>query len=161
MCVPVRAWVHINAMTTNSCSLSTIFSSSFFWEKFLLPLYILPFMGNAKLKVIHHKYYKHFSWNVSKSHESIFCWNSKYLTKFWPMKLGQNFVKYFVCFLGNGVSRKNDFEIYWLLFWPKKVHFRPYHAWTYLQLRLRQWGAGNIYLLLLSRWKVNIAVMGL
>ena len=33
-------------------------------------------MGNAKLKVIHHKYYKHFSRNVSKSHESIFCWNS-------------------------------------------------------------------------------------
>ena len=33
------------------------------------------------------------------------------------MKLGQNFVKYFVCFLGNGhgVSRKNAFEIYWPL----------------------------------------------
>ena len=31
------------------------------------------------------------------------------------MKLGQNFVKYFVRFLGNGVSRKNAFEIYWPL----------------------------------------------
>ena len=31
------------------------------------------------------------------------------------MKLGQNFVKYFVPFLGNGVSRKNAFEIYWPL----------------------------------------------
>ena len=28
------------------------------------------------------------------------------------MKLGQNFVKYFVRFGGNGVSRKNAFEIY-------------------------------------------------
>ena len=39
-------------------------------------------------------------------------------------------------------------------------------AATYLQLPLRQWGAGNVYLLVLSRWKVNIAenpiaVMGL
>ncbi len=37
---------------------------------------------------------------------------------------------------------------------------------TYLQLPLRQWGAGNVYLLVLSSWKVNIAenpiaVMGL
>ena len=31
------------------------------------------------------------------------------------MKLGLNFVRYFVCFLGNGVSRKNAFEIYWPL----------------------------------------------
>ena len=30
-------------------------------------------------------------------------------------------------------------------------------AWTYLQLPLRQWGAGNVYLLLLFSWKVNIA----
>ena len=39
-------------------------------------------------------------------------------------------------------------------------------ARTYLQLTLRQWGAGNVYLLVLSSWKVNIAenpiaVMGL
>ena len=39
-------------------------------------------------------------------------------------------------------------------------------ARTYLQLPLRQWGAGNDYLLMLSNWKVNIAenpiaVMGL
>ena len=39
-------------------------------------------------------------------------------------------------------------------------------AWTYLQLPLRQWGAGNVYLIVLSSWKVNIvenpiAVMGL
>ncbi len=39
-------------------------------------------------------------------------------------------------------------------------------ARTYLQLPLRQWGAGNVYLLVLSSWKVNIAenpiaVMGL
>ena len=39
-------------------------------------------------------------------------------------------------------------------------------ARTYLQLPLRQWGAGNVYLLVLSNWKVNIAenpiaVMGL
>ena len=30
-------------------------------------------------------------------------------------------------------------------------------ARTYLQLPLQQWGAGNVYLLLLSSWKVNIA----
>ena len=29
--------------------------------------------------------------------------------------------------------------------------------WMYLQLPSRQWGAGNIYLLVLSSWKVNIA----
>ena len=39
-------------------------------------------------------------------------------------------------------------------------------AWTYLQLPLRQWRARNVYLLVLSSWKVNIAknpiaVMGL
>ena len=39
-------------------------------------------------------------------------------------------------------------------------------AQKYLQLPLQQWGAGNIYLLVLSSWKVNIAdnpiaVMGL
>ena len=28
---------------------------------------------------------------------------------------------------------------------------------TYLQLPLLQWGAGNVYLLVLSSWKVNIA----
>ena len=40
------------------------------------------------------------------------------------------------------------------------------YARTYLQLPLRQWGAGNVYLLVLCSWKVNItenpiAVMGL
>ena len=39
-------------------------------------------------------------------------------------------------------------------------------AGTYLQLPLRQWSADNVYLLVLSSWKVNsaenpIAVMGL
>ena len=39
-------------------------------------------------------------------------------------------------------------------------------ARMYLQLSLRQWGAGNLYLLVLSSWKVNIAknpiaIMGL
>ena len=43
---------------------------------------------------------------------------------------------------------------------------QPDKAGTYLQLPLRQWGAGNVYLLVLSSWKVNIAenpiaVMGL
>ena len=28
---------------------------------------------------------------------------------------------------------------------------------TYLQLPLRQWGAGNVYILVLSSWKVTIA----
>ena len=30
-------------------------------------------------------------------------------------------------------------------------------AQTYLQPQLRQWGGGNVYLLVLSSWKVNIA----
>ena len=30
-------------------------------------------------------------------------------------------------------------------------------ARAYLQFRLRQWGAGNVYLLVLTSWKVNIA----
>ena len=30
-------------------------------------------------------------------------------------------------------------------------------AQMYLQLPLRQWGARNVYLLVLSSWKVNIA----
>ena len=39
-------------------------------------------------------------------------------------------------------------------------------ARMYLQLQLRQWGASNVYLLVLSSWKVNIAenpiaIMGL
>ena len=39
-------------------------------------------------------------------------------------------------------------------------------AQTYLQLPLQQWGAGNVYLLVLSSWKVSITenpsvVMGL
>ena len=42
---------------------------------------------------------------------------------------------------------------------------KEYIAQTYPQLLLRQWGAGNVYLLVLSSWKVNIvenpiAVMG-
>ena len=40
------------------------------------------------------------------------------------MKLGQNFVKYFIRFLGNGVSRKNAFEIYWPLA-PKYIVSNP------------------------------------
>ena len=32
---------------------------------------------------------------------------------------------------------------------------------TYLQPQLQQWGAGNVYLLVLSNWKVNIVIMGL
>jgi hypothetical protein len=34
---------------------------------------------------------------------------------------------------------------------------RPGLAWTYHQLPLRQWGTSNVYLLVLSSWKVNIA----
>ena len=42
----------------------------------------------------------------------------------------------------------------------------PYRSRMYLKLPLRQWVAGNVYLLVLSSWKVNIAenpitVMGL
>ena len=45
-------------------------------------------------------------------------------------------------------------------------NYEEYQARKYLQLPLQQWGDDNVYLLLLSSWKVNIAenpiaVMGL
>ena len=58
------------------------------------------------------------SLKVSKSQNNFFlklhCPKmNEILDKILPyMKLGQNFVKYFVRFLGNGVSRNNVFEIY-------------------------------------------------
>ena len=52
---------------------------------------------------------KSVSWNsIAKKNQNI-------KTKSWPLKLGQNFVKCFIRFLGNGVSKKNAFEIYWPL----------------------------------------------
>ena len=39
----------------------------------------------------------------------------------------------------------------------KKTRRNRHQAQTYLQLPLQQWGAGNVYLLVLSGWKVNIA----
>ena len=53
----------------------------------------------------------------------------------------------------------------WMLLF-RSFSFVWNNARTYLQLPLRQWGAGNVYLLVLSSWKVNnaenpIAVMGL
>ena len=59
-----------------------------------------------------------------------------------------------------------------LLTWPKVKSYIITNsacrncARTHLQLPLRQWGASNVYLLVLSSWKVNIAeipiaVMGL
>ena len=46
---------------------------------------------------------------------------TKYLTKLCPMKLVQNFVKYFVSFVGNGVSKKFAFEIYRPLVRNRKI----------------------------------------
>ena len=37
------------------------------------------------------------------------------------------------------------------------LQFMAALARKYLQLPLRQWGVGNVYLLVLSSWKVNIA----
>ena len=34
---------------------------------------------------------------------------------------------------------------------------QTYKPWMYLQLPLRQWGSDNVYLLALSRWKIDIA----
>ena len=53
--------------------------------------------------------------------------------------------------------------------WSMKRHMSTHFlftARTYLQVPLRQWGASNVYLLVLSSWKVNItknpnAAMGL
>ena len=39
----------------------------------------------------------------------------------------------------------------------KNAHQPRFLAGTYLQLPLQQWGAGYVYLLELSNWKVNIA----
>ena len=46
--------------------------------------------------------------------------------------------------------------------WLVSDYFFPWNfyinlAQTYLQLPLWQWGIGNVYLLVLSSWKVNIA----
>ena len=48
----------------------------------------------------------------------------------------------------------------------KAINDLTHKARTYLQLPLQQWSAGNVYLLVLSSWEVNIAknpiaVMGL
>ena len=37
------------------------------------------------------------------------------------------------------------------------MNTKRYSARMYLQLPLRQWGAGNVYLLVFSSWKINIA----
>ena len=58
------------------------------------------------------------SLKVSKSQKYFFLETplpkkrTKYLTKFCPSFIGHNFDKYFVRFLGIGVSRKNAFDIY-------------------------------------------------
>jgi hypothetical protein len=59
-----------------------------------------------------------------------------------------------------------NFMIIYLNLLEQNVFLELNNARTYLQLPLRQWGAGNVYLLVLSSWKVNIAenliaVMGL
>ena len=41
--------------------------------------------------------------------------------------------------------------------WKVRPIFETEYARTYLQLPLRQWGTGNVYPLVLSSWKVNIA----
>ena len=50
---------------------------------------------------------------------------------------------------------QKHFEIVFELWMLQPFNFG--FAWMYLQLPLRQWGAGNVYLLVLSSWKVNIA----
>ena len=55
---------------------------------------------------------------------------------------------------------------YLQLVWDLTFFYVSIKARTYLQLPLRQWGACNVYLLVLFSWKVNIAqnpiaVMGL
>jgi hypothetical protein len=55
---------------------------------------------------------------VWKFHNRNYRWNRTLTDHLWPKKD----VKYFVRFLGNGVSRKNAFEIYWPL--------RPVHVFT-------------------------------
>ena len=56
--------------------------------------------------------------------------------------------------------------VVWSLFGENQALNITDLAQTYLQLPLRQWRVGNVYLLVLSSWKVNIAenpieVMGL
>ena len=79
---------------------------------------------------------KNMCQNVNKSQKHFFETplpkkQTKYLTKFCPSFIGQNFVKYFVCFLGNGVSRKIAFDIYW----PLALRLFGQHQWR----RFTQW----------------------
>ena len=46
---------------------------------------------------------------------------------------------------------------WWKLFHDNYHGIFLWKAWTYLQLPLQQLGTGNVYLLVLSSWKVNIA----
>ena len=55
-----------------------------------------------------------------------------------------------VLFVEVTISSNGEHLILKYLFWYDK-------AWMYLKLLLQQWGAGNVYLLVLSSWKINIA----
>ena len=60
----------------------------------------------------------------------------------------------------------NHFSCHLRCFSQLQIELEGNIARMYLQLPLQQWGAGNVYLLVLSSWKVNIAenpiaVMGL
>ena len=68
---------------------------------------------------------------VSKSQKHFFLKFHCPKNKRWAYELGQNFVIYFVCFLGNGVSRKNSFDIYW----PLALRLFGQHQWR----RFTQW----------------------
>ena len=66
----------------------------------------------------------------------------------------------------NGLYRIYFSKVMQFLSLRKVSEYGSMSAQAYLQLLLRQWGAGNVYLLVLSSWKVNIAenpiaVMGL
>ena len=74
------------------------------------------------------------------------------------------FLRFFYEFLTDQIIlTKEQITIgFWCAFWIFPLKYLNQNifgikARTYLQLPLRQWGASNVYLLVLFSWKVNIA----
>ena len=106
---------------------SSLLWNQFSWVAWWFKIQSYCFLGGHIVlirQMIFSSYNMGFYWaciKVSKSQKHFYR-NSKkrtkHFTKFCPCFIGQNFVEYFVHFLGNGVSRKNAFEIYWPLKGP-------------------------------------------
>ena len=95
------------------------------------------------------------------SHSALYCSAAMYSKLVLELLLA--LLPDFLC--SSEVHDHDNKWLWWRHFSPKVIDIK-YCARTFLQIPLRQWGAGNVYLLVLSSWKVNIvkkpiAVMGM